>query len=409
MVLFLVRFIYLLVVLAITVSFAFQEDIYGQGANYVTWFILIPVGAALALVLGDSFWEKKRLQVLSGLFFGLLAGLVIAFVMAQIAEFTGRVFVSPEHYDMRSKKGRSAQRVLVNVYVTSQPAAEGAGAGQATPPAAHVEAPPPTEDEQAGLGENPLIVMIKMLLGASVVFICVSFVLQTKDDFRFVIPYVEFARQTKGSRPILLDTSVIIDGRISDIADTRILESQIVVPRFVLQELQTIADSDDKLKRNRGRRGLDILNRLRENKKLDLQILDVHVPQVDEVPEVDSKLVALAKHLDGRVVTNDYNLNKISRLRGVDVININDLANALKPVVLPGETLKVKILKPGEEAGQGVGYLEDGTMVVAEQGRDHIGREITITVTSVLQTSAGRMIFGRLDANKTFSSRDQRT
>jgi len=409
MVLFLVRFIYLLVVLAITVSFAFQEDIYGQGANYVTWFILIPVGAALALVLGDSFWEKKRLQVLSGLFFGLLAGLVIAFVMAQIAEFTGRVFVSPEHYDMRSKKGQSAQRVLVNVYVTSQPAAGGAGAGQATPPAAHVEAPPPTEDERAGLGENPLIVMIKMLLGASVVFICVSFVLQTKDDFRFVIPYVEFARQTKGSRPILLDTSVIIDGRISDIADTRILESQIVVPRFVLQELQTIADSDDKLKRNRGRRGLDILNRLRENKKLDLQILDVHVPQVDEVPEVDSKLVALAKHLDGRVVTNDYNLNKISRLRGVDVININDLANALKPVVLPGETLKVKILKPGEEAGQGVGYLEDGTMVVAEQGRDHIGREITITVTSVLQTSAGRMIFGRLDANKTFSSRDQRT
>jgi len=409
MVLFVIRFAYLLIVMAITVSFAFQKEVYSEGTSYVTWFILIPVSAALALVLGDIFWEKKRLQVLSGLFFGLLAGLVIAFVMAHIAEFTGRVFVSPQRYDAGSRKARPAPRVSVNVYVTTQPAARGSGGNQATQPVAHVGAPFRTEDEETRSAESPLIAMIKMLLGASVVFICVSFVLQTKDDFRFVIPYVEFAKQTKGARPILLDTSVIIDGRISDIADTRILESQIIVPRFVLQELQTIADSDDKLKRNRGRRGLDVLNRLRESKKLDLQVLDVDVPQVKEVSEVDSKLVALARHLDARIVTNDYNLNKISRLRGVDVININDLANALKPVVLPGEMLTVKILKPGEEAGQGVGYLEDGTMVVAEQGRDHIGREITITVTSVLQTSAGRMIFGRIDADKTFTSRNRRT
>ena len=175
--------------------------------------------------------------------------------------------------------------------------------------------------------------------------------------------------------------------------------------RFVLAELQAIADSDDKLKRNRGRRGLDVLNRLRESAKVDIRVLDMQVPAVEDCPDVDSKLVALARHLTGRVMTNDYNLNKIAQLRGVEVININDLANALKPVVLPGEGMKVKVIRPGEEPGQGVGYLEDGTMVVAEQGRDHIGREIMITVTSVLQTSAGRMIFGRLDPDKTFGVR----
>jgi uncharacterized protein YacL len=234
---------------------------------------------------------------------------------------------------------------------------------------------------------------------------CVSFVLQTKDDFRFVIPYVEFSKQTKGARPILLDTSVIIDGRIADIVETGIVESEILVPRFILSELQAIADSDDKLKRNRGRRGLDMLNRLQGNTKIDIKLLDARVAEVEELPDVDAKLVALAKHLQGRVMTNDYNLNKVAQLRGVDVININDLANAMKPVVLPGEAMMVKIIKPGEEFGQGVGYLEDGTMVVAEQGRDHIGEEIPIVVTSVLQTSAGRMIFGRMEGAAPVASR----
>jgi uncharacterized protein YacL len=192
---------------------------------------------------------------------------------------------------------------------------------------------------------------------------------------------------------------VVIDGRIADIAETRIFESQMIVPRFILKELQAVADSSDRLKRNRGRRGLDVLNTLRENKKFDLQIMDVQVPAVAAIAEIDAKLVALASHLGGRILTNDYNLNKVAQLRGVDVININDLANALKPIVLPGETMSVKIIKPGEEAAQGVGYLEDGTMVVVEQGKDHIGREVTITVTSALQTSAGRMIFGRLSEN----------
>jgi uncharacterized protein YacL len=163
----------------------------------------------------------------------------------------------------------------------------------------------------------------------------------------------------------------------------------------VLEEIQEIADSSDRLKRNRGRRGLDMLNRLRSNEKIHIQLMDIRVPAVEEASGVDQKLVALGQHLDARLVTNDYNLNKICRLNNVDVININDLANALKPVVLPGETVAVKIIKAGEEMGQGVGYLDDGTMVVAEQARDRIGQELTIVVTSVLQTSAGRMIFGR--------------
>jgi uncharacterized protein YacL len=210
-----------------------------------------------------------------------------------------------------------------------------------------------------------------------------------------VIPYVEFSRETKGARPLVLDTSVIIDGRIADVAETRVFDGEMIVPRFVLAELQAIADSDDKLKRNRGRRGLDVLNHLQSDEKLEIRVLEPHVREVDAAPDVDAKLVALAENLNGRVVTNDYNLNKIAQLRGVEVINVNDLANALKPVVLPGEQLQVKIIRPGEESHQGVGYLEDGTMVVVEQARDQIGRTVGIAVTSVLQTSAGRMIFGK--------------
>ena len=238
---------------------------------------------------------------------------------------------------------------------------------------------------------------IKLMLGIICCYLAISFVLQTKDDVRFVIPYVEFTKQTRGTRPLLLDTSVIIDGRIADICDTRIIDSPLFIPRFVLQELQTIADSSDKLKRNRGRRGLDMLNKLQTNEKVEIRISDARLPSIEEAGDVDQKLVSLAKKLDGRIVTNDYNLNKISQLRGVEVININDLANALKPVVMPGETLTVKIIKPGEEFGQGVGYLEDGTMVVAENTREKLNEDVTLTVTSVLQTSAGRMIFGRLE------------
>jgi len=230
-------------------------------------------------------------------------------------------------------------------------------------------------------------------------YVTISTLLQTKDEFRFIIPYVEFSKQVKGGRPLVLDTSVIIDGRIADVCDTRLIDTKLIVPRFVLQELQAIADSSDKLKRNRGRRGLDVLKRLQTNPKIELQMHDANIPELrtGERIRVDERLVILAKALSARVVTNDFNLNKIAQLQGVDVINLNELANAMKTVALPGELMPVRIVKAGDQIGQGVGYLDDGTMVVIEQGRSLIGQEVAIVVTSVLQTPAGRMIFGRPD------------
>ncbi|UHA71678.1 PIN/TRAM domain-containing protein [Paenibacillus sp. 481] len=190
----------------------------------------------------------------------------------------------------------------------------------------------------------------------------------------------------------ILDTSVIIDGRIADICKTGFIEGTIVIPEFVLEELQHIADSSDLLKRNRGRRGLDILNKIQ--KELEVKVL-IYEGDFEEISEVDSKLVRLAKVLKGKVVTNDFNLNKVCELQGVSVLNINDLANAVKPVVLPGEEIVVQVIKDGKEHGQGVAYLDDGTMIVVEGGRDFIGMTMEVLVTSVLQTSAGRMIFAK--------------
>lgn len=190
----------------------------------------------------------------------------------------------------------------------------------------------------------------------------------------------------------ILDTSVIIDGRVADICQTGFLEGTIVIPQFVLEELQHIADSSDVLKRNRGRRGLDILNRIQ--KELAIKV-EIYEGDFEEISEVDSKLVKLAKLTSGVVVTNDFNLNKVCELQNVAVLNINDLANAVKPVVLPGEELNVQVIKDGKEYNQGVAYLDDGTMIVVEDGRDYIGKRIDVLVTSVLQTSAGRMIFAK--------------
>jgi uncharacterized protein YacL len=190
----------------------------------------------------------------------------------------------------------------------------------------------------------------------------------------------------------VLDTSVIIDGRVADIVEVGFLDGALVVPQFVLKELQYVADSSDPLRRNRGRRGLDILHRMQKMAGVEVVISDLDYP---EIKEVDLKLIEVAKTLAGRIVTNDFNLNKVAQLRGVDVLNINELANALKPVALPGELMNVFILKEGKESNQGVAYLDDGTMVVVDNARSRIGRHVDIAVTSVLQTTAGRMIFGR--------------
>jgi uncharacterized protein YacL len=321
---------------------------------------------ASAIVLVDVLMKRKSLAALSGAFLGIVSGMVIAFALSLILDLLVQTYASDlikpvtEERVMRMPDGKVQLHQV----------------------------------EVASPGQQ-MITSVKLMLGIICCYLTISFILQTKDDVRFVIPYVEFAKQTRGARPLILDTSVIIDGRVADICETRIIDSPLIIPRFVLQELQAIADSADKLKRTRGRRGLDMLNKLQTNDKVEIRISDTRLPSVDENADVDQKLVALGKKMDGRVVTNDYNLNKIAQLRGVDVININDLANALKPVVLPGEPIRVRIVKPGEEIGQGVGYLEDGTMVVAENSREQVNNEVSLVVTSVLQTSAGRMIFGR--------------
>lgn len=237
---------------------------------------------------------------------------------------------------------------------------------------------------------------VRLLLFLTMPYICISLLLQTKDDFRFVIPYVEFAKEVKGGRPLVLDTSALIDGRIADIMDTHIFDTELLVPDFVLQEVQDIADSGDKMRRTRGRRGLDVLAKLQQNPKVDVRMHDSKSKGKDvEGQNVDQRIVALAKTLAGRVVTNDFNLNKVASVQGVEVINLNDVANALKPRYLPGEHLRIRVIREGESFGQGVGYLDDGTMVVCEQAGSLIGKEIDVIVSSVLQNSAGRMIFGR--------------
>ena len=297
--------------------------------------------AIAALVIAvDWLTPKKSLNALAGVFFGLLVGLLISWAMTTVLEMMNDVYV------------------LMN-------------------------------DDTLGIA--------KAILGLCICYLTISIVVRTKDDVRFVIPYVEFSRQTKGLRPMVLDTSVVIDGRIADIAETRLFDAPLIVPRFVLNELQLVADSPDKMKRNRGRRGLDMLNKMQTSSVVDVQVDDTPPPGLDAKADVDHKLVAFTKNCDGRLVTNDYNLNKVAQFRGVDVININDLANALKTVTLPGEMMQTKIIRAGEDAQQGIGYLDDGTMIVVEDGRGHIGKTVMFSVTSALQTSAGRMIFGKFE------------
>ena len=337
MLLMLIRAVFVFVVAGLGVRTA---KIVGdhQLANPYVLFVGV-ILAGIFVVVADLLTPRKRIQTISAVYFGVIVGIFLTNLVTE------------------------ALRPTMDLYL-----------------------------------DRRVHMMFSSFLMIFICYLCISTLLQTKDDFRFIIPYMEFSKEVKGARPLVLDTSVVIDGRIADVAETRVIDQPLVVPRFVLQELQSIADSSDKLRRNRGRRGLDILNRLQKSPGIEVRIHDAEIPELAGVREVDQRLVILAKHLGGKVVTNDYNLNKIARLQGVEVINLNDLANAMKPIVLPGENLTVKLLKRGEEPGQGIGYLDDGTMVVAEQGAYHLGETVRLTVTSVLQTSAGRMIFGRMEA-----------
>lgn len=374
MFLHIVRGIFLMCMVAIALSYitgGTQSDVNAIEQGWTLFTIHKPavllgiLGLGVFIVGLDILISRKSLSSMSGLFLGLLMGILIAFVFSMVIDLIVGVSSSDLRTPIYSTFVQEVKgRLLIDKIII-------------------------------GYRDTPALSAAKLLVGIIACYISVSFILQTKDDIRFVIPYVEFERKIKGGRPLILDTSAIIDGRILDIARTRIFDNPLVVPRFVLQELQAVADAPDRLKRNRGRRGLDIVNKLQGEKGLDVTIYEKQGGDVRQ--PVDQKLVALAEDIKGKIVTTDYNLNKVAHIRGVEVVNVNDLSNALKPVVLPGETLEVKIIKPGEEPGQGIAYLEDGTMVVVEGGRRRIGEVLVVSITSSLQTSAGRMIFARTD------------
>ena len=315
-----------------------SDEAFDTNLRAVSWS---GFGMVVFVLLLDVLTPKKKFFALAGVFFGLLVGMLITWVLSPVVEMV---------------------TVTYGIALTA-----------------------------------PAIAAIKWTLGICICYLVISIVMRTKDDVRFVIPYVEFAKQIKGARPLILDTSAIIDGRIVDLCHSRLFDAPLLVPRFVLSELQLIADSAHKLKRNRGRRGLDVLHKMQGDPVIDVEINDTIIPEVEEAKGVDQKLLLFAKACNGRVATTDYNLSKVAQVRDVDVININDLANSLKVVALPGETMEVKIIKPGEEADQGIGYLDDGTMIVVEGARNKIGRDLVISITSSLQTSAGKMIFGKFE------------
>lgn len=300
---------------------------------------LVMIVLAGSILLLDVMIPKKRVEVVSAIYFGLLIGVLLSYLMGLALR---PVFANRELMGVEGVKFESA---------------------------------------------------ITLLTFLALPYLCVTFLLQTKDDFRFVIPYVEFSRELKAGRPFILDSSALIDGRIADLAGTSILDSEVLVPQFILHEVQDIADSHDKVRRSRGRRGLDILKTLQQDPRLEVRVIET---EPVKGKSVDQRLIELAKAHNGRLITNDINLNKLASVQGVTVVNLNDVSNALKPRFIPGEHVRIRIIKEGESPGQGVGYLDDGTMVVVDQGSRMIGEEVDTVVTSVLQNSAGRMIFSRL-------------
>ena len=307
-----------------------------QAPAWVPWAVLLVMIALPLAVIGiDSSLRRKDLTVITAIYFGLLVGVFLTYI---------------------------AVLALTPILAANS--------------------------------DNPVASWLPLILGMILCYICTSLLLQTRDDFRFLIPYVEFARDVKGLRPNILDASAIVDGRIADLAETGLFQSRFVVPSFVVDELQQAADSPDKQRRLRGRRGLDVLGMLRDNKTVDIELL-APANETDSNSSEEQRVVAMARQLGGRILTNDPNVVKIANVRSVQALNINEIALALKPTFVAGDMLDVRLVKPGEGPGQGVGYLDDGTMVVVEGGRDQIGRLVHASVTSTLQTSAGKLVFAK--------------
>lgn len=333
-------FILMVVLTVLPVIRQLDPSLKGE-ARTLAW---VPLTAGLVLLaLGlaiDLFTPRKKIQTVTGAIIGILAGLLAAVTLGFVVDLLLESWVEAKAIEQM----------------------------------------------------KPIINSIKILMGVALCYLGVATVLQTQDDFRLVIPYVEFAKQIRGPRPLVLDSSAIIDARILGIGETNLIQTPLIIPGFVIAELQALADSAEAMKRTKGRRGLEMIAKLQRAPYLDVSVDETPVPG----KAVDQMVVELAKAMSGLVVTTDVALARVAAIHQVPVINLNDLANALKPNVVPGESLSIKLIRPGEQAGQAVGYLADGTMVVAEDGGSAIGETVTLTVTSSMQTSAGRLIFGRI-------------
>ena len=335
MALIFLRTLFCMVSLGIAVLI-FNSPSVRSAPDWVPWVVLITmIGIPLAAILIDLFIKKKDLTVITSVYFGLLIGVFLTYVAV--------LALSP----------------LLASFATS-----------------------------------PILPWTPLILGMLLCYVSTSVLIQTRNDFRFIIPYVEFARDVRGLRPNVLDASSIVDGRIAELADTGLFQSRFVVPASVMEDLQQDSDAVEKPKRMRGRRGLDVLTRLRNTPTIDVEVLSIQ-ESLAQGKSIESEIVELARNLGGRVITNEPTLVKIAGVRGVPALNVNDIAVALRPSYVPGDMIDVKIVKQGEEPSQGVGFLDDGTMVVVEHGREMIGRSTTVSVTSTLQTSAGRLVFAR--------------
>ncbi len=310
-------------------------------SRQMRWVITlsIPIVLALAAVTTDVLTPRKKVSTISGVVLGILGGLLATIAIGAVLDLMMQAWINQP-------------RVMTEL--------------------------------------SPIVLTFKVMLGITLCYLGVSTVIQTQDDFRLVIPYVEFSRQIRGPKPLLLDTSALIDARIAEVAATGMLQTPLVIPRFVVLELQTLADSADRMKRLKGRRGLDVIGRLQRG------VLDV---TIDETPvpgkAVDQMIVELARLMPAILVTTDSALERVARIQGVGVLNLHETAAAFRPALAPGEQIVLRLVKPGEQPGQAVGYLDDGTMVVAENAAGLIGQDAALTVSSTMQTSAGRLVFAK--------------
>lgn len=297
--------------------------------------VTISLGVALVVIFADLLTPRKKVSTLFSIFLGLLGAIIGALAVGQVLDLFWASYA---------------------------------------------------------IEDKSLISLLKVLIGLGLAYLAVATVLQTQDDFRIVIPYVEFVKQIRGPRPMILDTSALIDGRVHDLAQTGIVSAPLVVPRFVVDELQALADSSDRLKRGRGRRGLTMIEKLQSAAAIDVMIDDTNLPKMP----VDQMLLELARSMPGMIVTTDSGLARVADIQKIPVLNLHDVASAMRPQVIAGESLRVRMMRPGEHDGQAVGYLDDGTMVVVDHAEPFIGEDVDAVVTSTLQTNAGRMIFAKI-------------